>query len=238
MSEVEAKAFGWKNLQFWASVPVLLVSLFIGGLFFRPFLVISVLLIAGMVLSRRPGKAGPIILLLGAVATLILNAGDPGTADGLTNLAAAQDFIPRILGIGGAVVALVAGIMVLAKGAVPAPAARLAGLAAAGLMVLLIAASVFSTATFESDDPGAQDLQVSAKDFEFEQEELSGSSGEVAVFFDNPDPSLHTFTIDELEVDLAVPPGKAKRVTFDAEPGEYEFYCAPHPDMTGTLTVT
>jgi plastocyanin len=234
----EGGGFGWKSLQFWASVPVLIVSLFIGALFFRPFLVISVLLVAGMVLSRRPGKAGPIVLLLGAIATLILNAGDPGTPAGLTNLASASDFIPRILGIGGALVMLVAGIMTLRRNGGPAPAAKTAGLAALGLGVVLIAASAVVTATFESDAAAAEDVRVSAKDFEFEQETLSGASPEVMVFFDNPDPSLHTFTIDELGVDLAVPPGKAKRVTFDAEPGEYEFYCTPHPDMTGTLTVT
>jgi plastocyanin len=230
--------FGWKSLQFWASVPVLLVSLFIGGLFFRPFLIISVLIIAGMVLSRRPGKAGPIVLLLGSIATLVMNAGDPGTPAGLTNLAAAADFVPRILGIGGALVALIAGIMALRKNGQPAPAARTTGLAALGLTVLLIAASVVMTATFESDAAQADDVQLSAKEFEFDPEDLAAASPEVTVFFDNPDPSLHTFTIDELDVDLAVPPGKAKRVSFEAEPGEYEFYCAPHPDMTGTLTVS
>ncbi len=237
MAEAGGKGFGWKSLLFWASIPVLLVSLFIGALFFRPFLVISVLEIAGLLLLRRPGKAGPIVLILGALATLILNAGDPGTVSGLVNLSAASDFVPRVLGIGGALIALIAGIMVLVKGTGPAKLAWTSGGVALAVVLTLIGASVFFTVTYESDASASGDVQVSAKEFEFEQEELDADAGEVVVFFDNPDPSLHTFTIDALDVNLAVPPGKAKRVTFDAEPGTYEFYCAPHPDMKGTLTV-
>jgi plastocyanin len=48
----------------------------------------------------------------------------------------------------------------------------------------------------------------------------------------------HTFTIDELGVDLSIPPNSEQRVTFDAPAGSYEFECRPHtPGMTGTLTV-
>lgn len=54
----------------------------------------------------------------------------------------------------------------------------------------------------------------------------------------NKDGTLHTFTIDELDVDLASPGGTSARVTFEAEPGTYRFYCVPHEaDMNGKLTV-
>jgi plastocyanin len=238
MSQAGGGGFSWKSLQFWASIPVLLVSLFIGGLFFRPFLVISVVLIAGLVLSRRPGKAGPILLLVGAILTILLNVGDPGLIPAFVNLNAAADYVPRLLGVGGAIVALIAGIMALRQGATPSPAAKTFGMAALAVGVLLIAASAFLTATFESDARESGDAQVSAKDFEFEQEQVVADGPEVVVFFTNPDPSLHTFTIDALEVDLAVPPGKAKRVAFQAEPGTYDFYCVPHPDMKGKLVVS
>ena len=237
MAQAGGGGFSWKSLQFWASIPVLLVSLFIGGFFFRPFLVISVLLIAGLVLSRRPGKAGPIVLLIASILTIVLNVGDPGLVPAFVNLNAAADFVPRLLGLGGAVIALIAGIMALRQGATPSPAAKTFGMAVLAVAVLLIAASAYTTATFESDARESGDAQVSAKDFEFEQDQIEADGPEVVIFFTNPDPSLHTFTIDALEVDLAVPPGKAKRVAFQADPGTYDFYCAPHPDMTGKLVV-
>lgn len=238
MSQTSSGGFSWKSLQFWASIPVLLVSLFIGGLFFRPFLVISVVLIAGLVLSRRPGKAGPILLLVGSVLTILLNVGDPGLVPAFVNLNAAGDFVPRILGMGGAVIALIAGIMALRQGATASAAAKTFGIAALAIAVLLIAASAYTTATFKSDEEGSGDSLVSAKDFEFEQDTVEADGPEVVVFFTNPDPSLHTFTIDALDVNLAVPAGKAKRVAFQAQPGTYEFYCTPHPDMTGKLVVS
>ena len=54
----------------------------------------------------------------------------------------------------------------------------------------------------------------------------------------NLDGTRHTFTIDELGVDLSVPPNSEGRVTFTAEPGTYRFYCRPHEvDMEGSLVV-
>jgi len=61
----------------------------------------------------------------------------------------------------------------------------------------------------------------------------------VAVFVDNQDTTLHTFTVEEFGVDLEIPAGESARITFDAEPGTYEFFCRPHqPDMSGTLEVS
>ena len=49
----------------------------------------------------------------------------------------------------------------------------------------------------------------------------------------------HTFTIDRLGIDEVITPGQANRVTYTFHvPGTYEFYCIPHPYMTGTVTVT
>jgi uncharacterized cupredoxin-like copper-binding protein len=51
----------------------------------------------------------------------------------------------------------------------------------------------------------------------------------------------HTFTIDELGVDLNVPMGAERSVTFNAPAGEYRFYCGiPGHEtigMYGILTV-
>ena len=59
------------------------------------------------------------------------------------------------------------------------------------------------------------------------------------VWIDNKDGIRHTFTIEELDVDLEIPALKAKRVEFDAVAGTYTYICTVpgHENMTGTLVV-
>ncbi|MDQ3985054.1 MAG: cupredoxin domain-containing protein, partial [Actinomycetota bacterium] len=98
--------------------------------------------------------------------------------------------------------------------------------------------SVVATLTYDSEDPQGGDVRLVAEGIEFSQDTLTVEEGTVSVFIDNKDFTLHTFTIDELDVDVDVPAGKSTRVTFEAEKGGYEYYCRPHEeDMTGTLTV-
>jgi uncharacterized cupredoxin-like copper-binding protein len=77
----------------------------------------------------------------------------------------------------------------------------------------------------------------------FDPDSLSmdaGSTLEVTV--DNTDTTTHTFTIDELGIDLEVAGGESDTVTIEApDAGEYEFYCAVpghrEAGQVGTLTV-
>ena len=66
--------------------------------------------------------------------------------------------------------------------------------------------------------------------------QIGVGEGEVAVFVENKDTMLHTFTIEELGVDLRIPGDSTARVEFDAPAGTYEYVCAPNADvMSGTL---
>lgn len=56
-------------------------------------------------------------------------------------------------------------------------------------------------------------------------ETVISSSPDVRVSLENRDLFWHTFTIDELDVDLQVPLSAKLAVTFDAPPGEYRFFC-------------
>jgi hypothetical protein len=47
----------------------------------------------------------------------------------------------------------------------------------------------------------------------------------------NHDLFCHTFTIDELDVDLEAPLGGAREVSFTAPPGTYRFYCRCPPTL-------
>ena len=118
--------------------------------------------------------------------------------------------------------------------------ARRGKIAVAGIVLFVVgtAFSVYATVTFEDAVAQSGDIQVVTKDIEFADESLEAEAGEISILVDNEDATLHTFTIDDLEVNLNIPASKTARITFRAEPGTYDFYCAPHAgDMEGTLLV-
>jgi plastocyanin len=117
---------------------------------------------------------------------------------------------------------------------------RAVGWAALVIFVLGVGLSIFSKATFDAADPADADVALEAFEFEFSEEDLSADAGEVTVAVTNDDPVLHTFTIDELDVHVDLPAQETAAVTFDAEPGEYRFYCAitGHEElMNGTIEI-
>ena len=56
----------------------------------------------------------------------------------------------------------------------------------------------------------------------------------------NTDLVVHTFVIEELEIDANVTPGRDRTIRIDAGPGRYRFICdvTGHTGMTGTIEVT
>ena len=97
---------------------------------------------------------------------------------------------------------------------------------------------------FATSDPtmSATDATLVADNVAFSRTDLSAEAGDVTVSLANEDLFWHTFTIESLDVDLPVPVGGTRTVTFSAEPGTYEFKCRipghPEAGMVGTLTVT
>ena len=70
---------------------------------------------------------------------------------------------------------------------------------------------------------------------------LATPAGQVTVVLTNQDLFWHTFTIDELHVDLEARLGGTPEATFTAPPGSYRFYCRVPAHvaagMEGTLTI-
>jgi plastocyanin len=228
----------WTKLLRWSAVvaivDVVLVNLFAGII--PPLVVFAVIWIGALVWLGRATKGPAILLLISFVAFIALSA--PFTIPTLSVPAAAGDFILNLLGLLAALAGIVAAVNAVRGPTEEAPAARSLGVALATVFVLASAYSVYAAATYDDAAPEEGDLELVTKDVEFEQTTLEVDAGEVSVFVDNQDATLHTFTIEELDVDLDVPASKSARVTFDAEPGEYEFFCEPHKeDMKGTLTV-
>lgn len=89
--------------------------------------------------------------------------------------------------------------------------------------------------------PEPADLAVVAENLAFSESELTAPAGSLTVSLENRDLFWHTFTIDELGVELRVPVGAEMTVDFDAPPGEYTFFCSvpghPEAGMVGTLVV-
>ena len=114
----------------------------------------------------------------------------------------------------------------------PVGAAALGALAVATAAVGALAAPTVSTI--------AADARVVSEAVAFDTAALDVEAGEVTVELVNRDLFWHTFTIDELGVDLAVPVNGDRQATFDAPPGTYRFYCripGHETRMVGTLTV-
>ena len=94
------------------------------------------------------------------------------------------------------------------------------------------------TDTGESAD--ALPVTVTAKNFAFDPADLEGhATHTMDLTFVNEDDVEHTFTIDEMEVDIEVAGGSETTTTFTPEElGKFKYYCQYHPDtMTGELTI-
>lgn len=91
--------------------------------------------------------------------------------------------------------------------------------------------------------PEEVEVNVTAGEGYFEPDEITVDLGQdVTIVVENVTDVDHTFTIDELDVDVSLAPGEQEEVTFTAaEEGSFEFYCAEpgHRDagMYGYLEV-
>ncbi|HYP24082.1 MAG TPA: cupredoxin domain-containing protein [Actinomycetota bacterium] len=228
----------WVKLLRWATivsiVHVAVITIVVEPI--PPLLVFAAIWIGGLVWLGRATKGPAILLLVSFVAFLGLSA--PFSIPSLVVPASGGDFIVNLAGILAALVGIVAAVAVIRGLLDTAPAARSLATVAGAVFVLASAYSVYATATYDNAAAQEGDVELVAKDVKFEQTSLQASGGEISVFVDNEDPTFHTFTIEELDVDLDIPASKSARITFEAEPGEYEFFCEPHKeDMKGTLTV-
>jgi len=106
-------------------------------------------------------------------------------------------------------------------------------------IVLIVAALVTTFAGPKQTHANAGDATVLTKNTKFVPAHIEVSGGKVSVFMANQDLFWHTFTIRKLHVNLDVPVGGHRRVSFDAAPGTYEFVCIIHEQggMKGTLVV-
>jgi plastocyanin len=238
LATTSSAGFNWSKLLGWSAIAsvvvVVLVNVFAGLI--PPLIVFALLWIGGVVWLRSSTKGPSILLLVASLAFLITGA--PFMIPTLTVPASAGDFILNLAALLAALAGVVSAIQVVRGQAERVGGARTVGLTGVALFVVGAVVSIFSTFTYDDAVRQEGDVAQVTKDIEFQNKSLEAEAGEISIFVENDDGTLHTFTIDELDVDLDVPASKSARVTFQAEPGTYKFYCVPHKgDMEGTLVV-
>lgn len=123
-----------------------------------------------------------------------------------------------------------------------------------GLTILLTVALLFAGACGGNDDSGSENsakgtgesadalpVTVTAKNFKFRPDALEGhATHTVDLTLVNEDDATHSFTIDEMEVDIEAEGGQETQSSFTPEEtGTFEFYCKYHPEtMKGEFEVS
>jgi plastocyanin len=77
---------------------------------------------------------------------------------------------------------------------------------------------------------------ISIKNFAFDPNALTVSSGSTDITITNNDTVTHTFTLDDGSANVSIPAGTTKTVTVDITQTT-GWHCSIHKTMTGTLTV-
>ena len=101
---------------------------------------------------------------------------------------------------------------------------------------------------FAVADPEALETQrrravvaIAARNAAYSTTGLAAPAGQVTVVLANHDLFWHTFTIDQLHLDMEAPLGGTREATFTAAPGSYRFYCRVPADaaagMRGTRAI-
>ena len=238
-SSPTAGGWTWVRLLTIATIATIvgLVILFILAGIIPPLAVFGVLLIVGLVLLGAKPKPAAILLLLVHLAMFATSL--PFTIPSLMVPASAIDFSLTLYLAVLNLIGVAASIAVLrGRGEDVSTLPRTLGTAALVVILLGVALAVYSSVTYDSAVAQEGDIRVVTEDNDYSDTSLEADEGTVAVYVDNNDGTTHTFTIEELDVDLEIPGGKAARVTFEAEQGSYEFICIPHEgEMEGNLAV-
>ena len=198
-----------------------------------PFFVITAAVgLLGAFLVWRFGLWAKIV---GIIAAVLVGMALFWTAFGLGSPASFFDFVPGVLVIPGALIAIVgsiAAIVARRRGHVTASPERgertaiRVITAVIGVLVLLSAVLTFaSRSTLE--DAAAAEATIAMSEFEFGDGRFEVSGGS-QVLVRNDDPFLHTFTIEGLDIDEAFTPGSEKLIEIPDEPGTYVLFCRPH----------
>ena len=238
-TEQRTRRTGWDVLVRWTAVADAAVyAAAAAGLRDKEAAAAAIGVVVGLALLRLGrGRIGTVVLGL-----LFANSAFWGTTGAVSNLSHGESFLHSMLPSVLAVLSL-CGLVSAIASLIPVrnPTALLKGPrnVAGASIVLLIAALVATFVGPKQTQASAGDTRIITKDTRFVPARIEVGAGRVSIFMANEDLFWHTFTIRKLHVNLDVPVGGHRRISFDASPGTYEFVCLIHEQggMKGTLVV-
>jgi len=200
-----------------------------------PILVVGLIFLAFVPFLR--GERRRLGLAYAAVAGLALLGNLPPILDELAHPDSLPAFVLTLLSFTAVLTAIAAGLGAFFRWS--QAAIRSLAIVWVAVFVIGAAGSAVLSVSAETDVALPADEQVIAEKVTFLPPDLQVASGTAGVWVDNKDGIRHTFTIDELGVDLDIPALKARRVEFQAAAGTYTYRCTVpgHDGMTGTLVV-
>lgn len=205
------------------------------------FLGVAAVALAGAALVRKLGLAGRVA---GLVASILAGGSIFWAFSGIFTPSATVDFVAAVLwplgvlmGMGGAIAALVAG----RRGHATSEATRgerrimrtAVGLVALALVVSVVTSFTTQTTIGAAAAQGATAVEYAS--FEFGQSTYTVAAGEVKMLVHNGDAFIHDFAVPALGVEpTLVNPGSDALVEFTAAPGTYLMFCTLHSDTSDT----
>lgn len=232
----------WRRLL-WRAALANLVLMLAAGMIMRDREALAfagLFAVALAMLGLRGGIAGAVM-----IGVLALNAAAwmaPAAASNVVNREQLLDVvIPASLAVISLTASVAAVVSIVKRRHPDADGRAVRIVAQTALAVFVLAAGAATIQRGQAEAPRPGDVVVQMHSARFSAGALSAPAGEITVAIENKDLFWHTFTIDALGVDVGVPTRGERRVTFDAAPGTYEFYCAipghTLAGMKGTLTV-
>ena len=244
VGEQQRVALTWRHLLTYAAVADLVVMAVVGiavrdkeALGFAGAILIGILF-----LRIRSGLAG--VIMLGVLSLDAAVFMLPAAASNSAHRGRFVDLlIPLSLGI-ISIAGLLAAIGSIFRHKRPDANNREAPVVMQTIVAVFIVALIAGTVaqrTSKAEVARAGDVKVEMRNTAFLQTTLNAQGGSISVAVSNHDLFWHTFTIDALHVNVDVPIGANRRVTFNAPLGRYDFYCRvpghKAAGMKGTLIV-
>jgi plastocyanin len=213
-------------------------------------LIVSAIALAGVLAAWKLGVSGKVVGIVTAVLTAMALF---WTAFGLSAFPSFFDVLPGVLVIPGAILAVISYIAAIVAGrrdhrtTSATDRERTAIRAVLAIVgVVAIVTGALTLAGRSSVDAGTADVTITLSDFEFDEAAYRLEPG-ATVHVRNTDPLFHTFTIDELDIDVGMTPGDEALVRIPSAAGTYVLFCRPHTstpddpdydsDMAARITV-
>jgi len=159
-----------------------------------------------------------------------------GLVDDLANPESTPGFVLTTLVVLGGSVLIVGGLGTFFGR--PDQAVRTIATAVPFLGVTLMVFSAIAGSTVPEVEAVDTDIQVVMESIQFQPETVNADAGGT-LWLDNRDGIRHTFTVEELGVNVDIPALKSARVDLDVPAGTYDVICEVrgHEHMTATLVV-